>query len=152
MTYVMLIYLSPLEYKGETLILPCEIAVKSVIPAIKAAIARQLVERHGLKQKQAAQLLGISQSAVSKYTRHVRGRIIKIEEVEEVRSLINEMVELILDRRQKRADFLGMFCQTCLLVRRAGLMCEFCRKTEHMITAKQCEFCLSLQCTVGQKF
>ena len=150
MTYVMLICFSPLQYNGENLIIPCEIAVKSVIPAIKAAIAKQLVEKYGLNQNQVAQLLGISQSAVSKYTRHLRGRMIKIEEVEEVKSLINEMVDLLLKKKQKRTDFLQMFCQTCLLVRKTGLMCEFCRKTEPKITTEECKFCLS-QCNNGER-
>jgi len=143
MTYVMLIYLSPQQYNGETLIIPCEIAIKSVIPAIKATIAKQLVDKYGLKQGQVAELLGISQSAVSKYTRHVRGRMIKIEEIEEVKPLINEMVSILIEKRQKRIEFLQTFCKTCLLIRRMGLMCEFCRKTEPRITAEECKFCLS---------
>ena len=64
------------------MILPCEVAVKSVIPAIKATLAKQLVEIYQMKQKQAAEILGITQSAVSKYTRNVRGNMIKIEKVE----------------------------------------------------------------------
>ena len=146
MTYVILIYLSPLHYNGETLIIPCEIAVKSVIPSIKAAIAKELVEKYGLKQSQAAELLGISQSAVSKYTRHVRGRMIKIENVEEIKPLIDEMVSILIERKQKRIEFLQIFCQTCLLIRKTGLMCEFCRKTEPKITTEECKFCLSQDC------
>jgi predicted transcriptional regulator len=49
------------------LILPCEVGVKTVLPAVKAIMARSMVEKHELKEKQAADLLGLSQSAVSRY-------------------------------------------------------------------------------------
>ena len=146
MTYVILIYLSLPPYNGETLILPCEIAVKSVIPAIKAAIAKQLVNQYNLKQSQVAELLGISQSAVSKYTRQVRGHIIKTEGIGEIQPLINEMINILVEKRDKRTEFLQIFCQTCLTIRKMGLMCGFCQKTEPKVTAEECKFCLPQDC------
>ena len=58
------------------MVIPCEVAVKSLIPAIRSAIARELTESHKLKQKEVAELLGITQTAVSKYTRFYRGTVI----------------------------------------------------------------------------
>jgi predicted transcriptional regulator len=124
------------------LILPCEIAVKSVIPAIKAVIARELVETRSLKQCQVAEMLGISQSAVSKYTRQVRGHVIEIDNVKEIQPLINSMITLLTDRPPKRAEFLNLFCQTCTTIRRKGLMCQFCQKTDPKIKVEECNFCL----------
>ncbi len=60
------------------MLLPCEVAVKSVIPAIRSAIARELTESYGLKQKDVAELLGVTQTAVSKYTSHCRGAIFEV--------------------------------------------------------------------------
>ena len=39
---------------GGKLLLPCEVGVKTVLPAIKALLARTIVEKHGMKEKQAA--------------------------------------------------------------------------------------------------
>jgi len=128
------------------LIIPCEIAVKSVIPAIKAAIVKQLINQYNLKQNQVAELLGISQSAVSKYIRQVRGYTIKMENIKEIQPLINKMTNILIEKRDKRMEFLQIFCQTCLLIRRMGLMCDFCRKTEPKLTAEECKFCLSQNC------
>ena len=125
------------------MILPCEIAVKSVVPAIKAAIAKELVENHGLKQGQVAELLGISQSAVSKYTRKLRGHVIEIENVEEVQALINKMINLLVKGNQQRTTFLNLFCQTCVIIRKKGLMCEFCQKMDPKIKREECKFCLT---------
>lgn len=142
MTYVILIYLSPQLNSGENhLILPCEIAVKSVIPAIKAAIAKELVETYSLKQNQVAEILGISQSAVSKYTRQVRGHVIKIDDIEEIQPLVNGMINLLINGNPERAEFLSLFCQTCITIRKKGLMCRFCQKTEPKI--EECGFCLT---------
>jgi len=125
------------------LLIPCEIAVKSVIPAIKAAIAKELVEKYSLKQNQVAEALGISQSAVSKYTRRVRGHVIEIGDIEEIQPLINNMINLFINGNPKRAEFLSLFCQTCMTIRKKVLMCQFCQKTDPKIEIEECGFCLT---------
>ena len=62
------------------LILPCEVGVKTVLPAVKAIMARQIVEKHGLNEQQTAELLGLSQSAVSRYVGRERGNLLAIED------------------------------------------------------------------------
>jgi len=125
------------------LILPCEIAVKSVIPAIKATIAKELLETYCLKQKQVAEILGISQSAVSKYTRKVRGYVIKIDNIDEIQPLISEMTHLLVNGKCQRADFIDLFCKTCIIVRSKSLMCPFCKKADSKIRTTECGFCLT---------
>lgn len=123
------------------MLIPCEIAVKSVIPAIKAAIAKELVETYGLTQNQAAEILGISQSAVSKYTRKVRGYLIKIDNIEEIQPLIENMINLIIKGNPNRTELLKNFCQTCATIRKEKLMCPLCQKTDPKITIEKCNFC-----------
>jgi len=125
------------------LIIPCEIAVKSVIPAIKAAITKELVEKYSLRQNQVAEALGISQSAVSKYTRQVRGHVIEIGDIEEIQPLINNMINLLINGNPRRAEFLSLFCQTCMTIRKKVLMCQFCQKTDPKIEIEECGFCLT---------
>jgi len=125
------------------LITPCEIAAKSVVPVIKAAIAKELVKTHGLKQSQVAEMLGISQSAVSKYTCGIRGHVIEIDNMEEIQSLINKMMCLLTKEDCRRAEFLRLFCQACIIIRKKGLMCGFCEKTDPKVKMKKCNFCLT---------
>lgn len=125
------------------MILPCEIATRSVVPAIKAAIAKQLVKTRGLKQDQVAEMLGISQSAVSKYTRQVRGYVVKIDDIEEIRPLISEMINLLVDKNSERTEFLSLFCQACLAIRKKRRMCQLCQKTDPKIKIEECRFCLT---------
>jgi len=123
------------------LLLPCEIAVKSAIPAIKAAMAKELVETYHLTQDHVAEILGVSQSAVSKYTRHVRGHVLKTDDIEELKPLVTRTVSLLVSEDPKRAEFLKLFCQMCKIIRRKGLMCKFCQKTDPEIE-EECDFCL----------
>lgn len=125
------------------MIIPCEIAVKSVIPAIRAAMAKELVEKYSLKQNQVAEALGISQSAVSKYTRQVRGHVIKIDDIEEIQPLINNMITLLINGNLQRAELLGLFCLTCMTIRKKGLMCQFCQRTDPKIEIEKCGVCLT---------
>jgi len=125
------------------LILPCEIAVKTVVPAIKATLATELVQTYGFKQDHVAEILRISQSAVSKYTRQVRGHLIEISNMGEIKPLITDMIKLLVNGNPKRTEFLGLFCQTCKTIREKELMCQFCQKTDQMITTEVCDFCLN---------
>jgi predicted transcriptional regulator len=93
MTYVILKYLSGYGqlYGCCPLIVPCEVAVRSVVPAIKALIATELVEKHGLKHGEVVEILGISQSAVSRYTSRTRGHTIRISELKKAKPLTNKI-------------------------------------------------------------
>lgn len=44
-----------------------------ILPAIRALIAKELLETHKLKQEDVAKKLGVTQPAVSQYKREVRG-------------------------------------------------------------------------------
>lgn len=124
------------------MIIPCEVAVKSIIPAVKALLAKELLENHGMKQSQVAKILGISQSAVSKYQANVRGHVIKIEDIDEIRAQIDDMIVLLTQRKNQRTEFLKLFCQTCITIREKGLMCQFCQKSDPTIKIEECHLCL----------
>jgi predicted transcriptional regulator len=145
MTYVILIYFSTQNrMNGEAvLIVPCEIAVKSVIPAVRALIAKELVEKRGLKQDEVAEIMGISQSAVSKYTRKVRGYVIKVNGTEEIEPLIDKMISMLVNGVPQRGEFLEFFCQTCIAIRKAKLMCPFCLQADPKMRVEECSFCLT---------
>jgi hypothetical protein len=60
MTYVILKYLSGHGqlYGCCPLIVPLGVAVRSVVPAVKALIATELLDQHGLKQDEVAEIPG----------------------------------------------------------------------------------------------
>jgi len=123
------------------MLLPCEVAVKSLVPAIRSAIARELTKTYGLKQKDVANLLGVTQTAVSKYTRHVRGAVLNIEEVEEVQPMIREIVISLANGGMSKYELVAKFCVACKIIRRNRLMCELCRLSDPSIEIQQCFVC-----------
>jgi predicted transcriptional regulator len=123
------------------LILPCEVGVKTVLPAVKAIMAREIVEKHGLNEQQTAQLLGLSQSAVSRYISKERGNLLAVEDSAEILALISQMVTFLVKEPTNKAEILKLFCQTCTAIREKGLMCPFCQKEMPTNWAENCLFC-----------
>ena len=130
------------------MLIPCEIAVKSVVPSIRASIAIELAHSHKMKQNDVANILGITQTAVSKYTRQVRGTVVKIDDSGEIRSMILQITDQIAKEKISRQDLALKFCQLCKIARRNGLMCPLCKRTDPTIDIKTCQTCksVSLDC------
>jgi len=126
------------------MLLPCEVGVRTVLPAVKALMARTIVEKHGMKEQQAADILGLSQSAVSRYVNKGRGNLMSIENVPEVQKLIEEMTHFILNEPQKKQEILTLFCATCKTIRRKGLLCTLCKSKMNETWAESCTFCISI--------
>jgi uncharacterized protein len=126
------------------LLLPCEVGVQTVLPAIRALMARTIIEKHKMKEKQVAQLLGLSQSAISRYTTKNRGNSIALENVPEVQTRIDQIIKLLLyGKPHQTTEILELLCQTCTIIREKGLMCEFCQKKTGKNIAEICAFCRS---------
>ena len=115
--------------------------VKTVLPAVKAIMARQIIEKHGLNEQQTAELLGLSQSAVSRYVGRERGNLLEIEGSTEILALISQMVTSIIKEPENKTEILNLFCQTCTAIREKGLMCPFCQKEMTQAWAEKCLFC-----------
>jgi len=123
------------------LLLPCEVGVKSVLPAIRALVARTIVEKHGIKEKQVAEILGLSQSAISRYKSKARGNRISIEKVPEVQTLIDQMINVLLNNTHQRNEIRILFCQICKIIREKGLICQLCQEKTGGTDLETCGFC-----------
>ena len=123
------------------MVLPCEVAVKSVVPAIRSAIARELTQSHGLKQKDVAQLLGITQTAVSKYTSHSRGAVLQVEKVKSTQLVLKETIESLANGQMSKYELVAKLCLICDIIRQEGLMCKLCALSDPEIDKQQCIVC-----------
>ena len=119
---------------------PCEIAVKTVSPAIRAYMAQKMMDKHALSQIEVARILGITQSAVSKYNKGVRGTTIAIEEIPQLQDITDRMIALLLASPADQTKVMQLFCQACALVRSRGLMCNLCQRNQKTKDAS-CDFC-----------
>lgn len=146
MTYVILIYVSIIIHclNGEAVMtMPCEVAVKSLVPAIRALMAKELTQTHKLKQEEAARLLGITQAAVSKYIRQVRGKALDIEEIEEAHAITVGITNLLVKGQISRPELVKRFCLVCRVIRQTGVMCEMCKRSDPDLDITLCRICIS---------
>jgi len=122
------------------LIIPCEVASKSVIPALRAMVARELIDQYGMKQEQVALRLGITQAAVSKYQHQVRGEAIELERASEVKAISRDIASMLSENPNPLAVSQKL-CQACTDIRALGLMCETCRKVDPEWDVEHCTIC-----------
>jgi uncharacterized protein len=87
---------------------PCEEIVWDVLPAIRAAIAEELVKR-GLSQKEVSKLLGLTPPAVSQYVSKKRGYSLEFND--EVKADIGKLADDLI--QNKAENLTTRICQIC---------------------------------------
>ena len=76
------------------MLLPAEIESKTLIPALRAILAKKLAEEHNIREDEISKMLGVTQAAVSNYIRGTRGDpslIMKLLAEEQVAIMIDEL-------------------------------------------------------------
>jgi len=131
------------------MLLPCEVAVKCLLPPARAMIAKQLMTKHNLKQAEIAKLLGVSQPAISLYNRKIRGKAIDLESDPDVTKLIENLAVSLAKGSLSHKDFIPMFCEICRTIRAKGLLCKMHKTFDPSIDIEKCKLCSvtnSLRC------
>ena len=123
------------------MILPEELASKSVIPALRALIVKRLVEDHGMTQQQAAKLLGVTQPAVSKYLHQKRGAAIRLGGIREVDEATTDIAKMVCSRKVKPMDVMSRIEEACDYVRRNRFMCDLHKRLEPEFDVNSCHVC-----------
>lgn len=123
------------------MILPEELASKSVIPAIRALIVKRLVEVHGMTQQQAAKLLGVTQPAVSKYLHEKRGAAIKLTGIREIDLATTEIADMVSSQKAKPIEVMSKIEAACEYVRKNRYMCDLHKKLEPGMDTDSCHVC-----------
>ena len=108
-------------------------------------IAKELMTKHNLKQAEAAKLLGVSQPAISLYTRKIRGRAIDLENDKDVKILIENFAESLIKENVSHEDFILSFCEICGTVRAKGLMCKLHKAFEPEVDIEKCDLCSAMR-------
>lgn len=120
----MLLYSVKVRILPKKIIVPCEVAVKDVIPAIKALLAIKLSER-GYSQKEIAEILDISIAEVNYLLKGKRGD----EELKKILSKDSDFMDLLesfsrkIVNNEKSTDPLSL-CVLCSYARRKVLKQE----------------------------
>lgn len=120
---------------------PCEIAIKSVLPSVRATVAKTLMNKHKLKQADAARLLGVSQPAISLYSRKIRGTAIDLESEPEVKKKIENLADTLARDNLSPMGFMSAFCEICKTVRAKKMLCSLHKTFDPSVDLEKCELC-----------
>lgn len=132
------------------MLVPCEVAVKCLLPPVRAMIAKELMAEYKLNQAEAAKLLGVSQPAISLYSRKLRGKAINLENDATIKNLVEQLALQLAGGKSPYKDFVIRFCEICRTIRAKGLLCEMHRSFDPSVNIEKCELCLatgSMRCT-----
>src|ERR671930_94068 len=126
------------------MLLPSEIEAKSLIPAVRAILAKKLIKEYSLKEEDIAKVLGITQAAVSNYIRGTRGDIELISKLESVREVMHMIDDIATDLASNKAytpSTMAKFVQLCNYMRYTFIICDVHHSIESNIDSKVCEQC-----------
>ena len=126
------------------MLLPSEIEAKSLIPAVRAILAKKLIGEYSLKEEDVAKDLGITQAAVSNYVRGTRGDIdliSKLESVREVMRMIDDIAKDLSTNKAYTPSTLAKFVGLCNYMRYTLIICDVHHSMESNIDEQVCEQC-----------
>ncbi len=126
------------------LLLPAEIESKSLIPALRAILAKKLAEDHKIREDEISKMLGVTQAAVSNYIRGTRGDpqlIQKLLAEEQVSKMVDELTDSLSSDMAYTPSNLSKFIGLCNYIKSSLLICDIHHNLETDIDEKVCKEC-----------
>ena len=117
--------------------MPQEIEVRYILPAIRRELSRVFIQEHKLSQKEAAEILGLTESAVSQYQHSKRAKWVVFSDavVLEVRKSADK---LLADKRNKQRLVAEIY-RISNLTRVRQILCDIHRA--HSKELDNCNIC-----------
>jgi len=129
------------------MLLPSEIESKSLIPALRAIIAKKLANEHKIREDQISKMLGVTQAAISNYIRGTRGDpelIKKLLAEKQVSEIIVEICNNLATDRSYTPSTLAKFIGLCNYIKSSLLICDIHHNLESDIDEAICKECESM--------
>jgi hypothetical protein len=119
-----------------------------MLPVLRALIAKELINKHGFTQTQAAALLGVSQAAINYYLDSKRGR--NTQAVKEIKGLNKTAKNIAKHLSKGEINYPEMFrsiCSLCMSLRKNGAICKIHEKDLPTLKAQGCKVCNVIKAT-----
>ena len=126
------------------MLLPAEIESKTLIPALRAILAKKLAEEHKIREDEISKMLGVTQAAISNYIRGTRGDPKLIEKLvsdKQVSEMISELCDRLSSDMAYTPSSLAKFISLCNYIKSSLLICEIHHKLESDIDEAICKEC-----------
>ena len=105
--------------------MPQEIEVRYILPAIRRELANVFIQRHKLSQKEAAQILGLTEAAVSQYRHSKRAKDVVFSD--KVIKEIEASADRILDDNHNKHRVIGEMYRISNLTTVKQILCDLHR-------------------------
>ena len=126
------------------MLLPAEIESKTLIPALRAIIAKTLAEKHEIREENISKMLGVTQAAISNYIRGTRGDpelIKKLLAEKQVSEMIDDICDNLSSDKAYTPSSLSKFIGLCNYIKSSLLICEIHHNLESNIDEQVCKEC-----------
>jgi predicted transcriptional regulator len=126
------------------MLLPAEIESKSLIPALRAILAKRLAEQHKIREDEISKMLGVTQAAVSNYIRGTRGdpRLIsQLSSQKQITEMIDEITDNLASNKAYTPASLSKFIGLCNYIKSSLLICDIHHNLESNIDEAICKEC-----------
>ena len=118
----------------------CEVIVKTFLPAMRAQIAKELSAK-GYTQTQIADILGLTQAAVSKYLGDkLYPDVRAVGEQAEVKDTARKIANGLASKKFSKSKAINEMCSCCKMMRESHKLCPY---HEAMLPgiSKSCDLC-----------
>ena len=126
------------------MLLPAEIESKSLIPALRAILAKDLANKHHIREDEISKMLGVTQAAISNYIRGTRGDpklIEKLLEDKQVADMLDDISDSLSSGKAYTPSSLSKFIGLCNYIKSSLLICDIHHNLENNIDDEICKEC-----------
>jgi len=126
------------------MLLPAEIESKSLIPALRAILAKDLANKHHIREDEISKMLGVTQAAISNYIRGTRGDpklIEKLLEDKQVAIMLDDISDSLSSDKAYTPSSLSKFIGLCNYIKSSLLICDIHHNLETNIDDEICKEC-----------
>ena len=126
------------------MLLPAEIESKSLIPALRAILAKDLANKYHIREDEISKMLGVTQAAISNYIRGTRGDpklIEKLLEDKQVAEMLDDISDSLSSDKAYTPSNLSKFIGLCNYIKSSLLICDIHHNLETDIDDEICKEC-----------
>lgn len=120
---------------------PYEVIVKTALPAVRVLLAEKLTKKYGLKQKEIASLLHVTQAAVSYYLTKSRGKYVDHLRDTEISEMVERLSDIIVTEKPNPEELAKSINRVIIEVVRKGYLCDYHMLLENIGEKEECKLC-----------
>lgn len=128
---------------------PCELTVRSLLPALRILVARELATNYHWTQTRIAKNLGVTQAAVSGYLTEDIEMVSPPFSREDLLNLSKGLASEMALKKLSHTDLVNNVCEICLSLRKGGAICIAHKVKVPELGEEKCSICVQLHMSLS---